>query len=57
MKKILILLILLNSCSLSTKENEVKIPNISYFDNLTLDKFRSKLLEYAIKSPYPNIDN
>ena len=53
MNKLLILLmILLYSCSSPVFRNDVKFP-----DDITFEDFRVQLEEYSRNNPYPNIDD
>ena len=47
-----IFLLFLMSCSQNTITT-----NINFDNEMGFDEFKSKLYEYAINNPYPNIDN
>ena len=54
-KRFLFLILILNSCSGNSEK--VNLQNDFQFnDNLSFEEFKTKLDEYAIKNPYPNID-
>tara|TARA_B100000035_G_C21000276_1_gene554557 strand:- start:1257 stop:1424 length:168 start_codon:yes stop_codon:yes gene_type:complete len=55
MKKIIILIFFLTSCSTQIEENlfQKKFD----FSNIKFEEFKLKLVEYSKKSSYPNIDN
>ena len=57
MKKILILLFLLLSCSFNKENKEIYLPNLNFSDDLTIEEFKVKLNQYAINKQYPNINN
>ena len=57
MKKILIIFFLLSACSTNQKTNKTRLENLNFSDNLTINEFKIRLEEYALNSPYPNIDN
>ena len=53
MNKLLILLmILLYSCSSPVTRNDIK-----FSDDITFEEFRVQLEEYSRNNPYPNIDD
>ena len=52
MKKILIISLFLFSCT----QNLVK-KDFIFNEKMSFDEFKIKLKEYAIKNPYPNINN
>jgi len=52
MKKILIISLFLFSCT----QNSVK-KDFIFNEKMSFDEFKIKLKEYAIKNPYPNINN
>ncbi len=53
MKKFLLILIFLNSCS----ANQEKInQEVLFNDQMTIEEFKLKLDEYSKKSKFPNID-
>ncbi|MDA9753154.1 hypothetical protein N9U93_01400 [Candidatus Pelagibacter sp.] len=56
MKKLLIFLVLLSSCSTVKEEKKISSKNLVFSDDLTLDEFIIKLDEYANNAPYPNIE-
>ena len=54
-KRFLFLILILNSCSGNSEK--VNLQNdLQFNDNLSFEEFKTKLDEYAIKNPYPNID-
>ena len=54
-KRFLFLILILNSCSGNSEK--VNLQNDFQFnDDLSFEEFKTKLDEYAIKKPYPNID-
>ena len=54
-KRFLFLILILNSCSGNSEK--VNLQNDFQFnDNLSFEEFKTKLDEYAINNPYPNID-
>lgn len=54
-KRLLFLILILNSCSGNSEK--VNLQNDFQFnDDLSFEEFKTKLDEYAIKNPYPNID-
>ena len=53
MKKYLIISLFLFSCT----QNSVKKNDFIFSEKMSFNKFKIKLKEYAIKNPYPNIDN
>ena len=57
MKKILIIFFLLSACSTNQVTNKARLENLNFSDNLTIYEFKIRLEEYALNSPYPNIDN
>tara|TARA_B100001093_G_scaffold514981_1_gene590263 strand:+ start:1035 stop:1208 length:174 start_codon:yes stop_codon:yes gene_type:complete len=57
MKKLLIIIIFISSCSSSKNELKNNLYDIKFSDNLTFEEFQIKLKEYAEDNPYPNINN
>ena len=55
MKKTIILILFLTSCSSQIEENLRK--KKFDFSNINFEEFKLKLIEYSKKSSYPNIDN
>ena len=54
-KRLLFLILFLNSCSGNSEK--VNLQNDFQFNyDLSFEEFKTKLDEYAIKNPYPNID-
>ena len=55
-KRFLFLILILNSCSGNSEK--VNLQNdFKFNDDLSFEEFKTKLDEYAIKNPYPNIDD
>tara|TARA_B100000575_G_C22679857_1_gene413517 strand:+ start:151 stop:324 length:174 start_codon:yes stop_codon:yes gene_type:complete len=54
MKKFLIILLILTSCSINQEKSNQKI---LFNDQMTIDEFRLKLKEYVKKSKFPNIND
>jgi hypothetical protein len=54
--KILFLFFLLIGCTSIESNSNVKKQNFDFSDDLSIEEFRIKLENYAINSPYPNID-
>lgn len=52
MKKILIVFLFLLSCAQNPVKND-----FVFSEKMSFDEFKIKLKEYAIKNPYPNINN
>ena len=59
MKKIILIILLLSSCTnyQTNKENNINDLSINFSDNLSIEEFKIKLEEYSYNNPYPNIDN
>ena len=56
MKRYLIFFLFLISCS--TNQNYLKVnSNFNFSNDLSFEEFEIKVEEYAINSPFPNIDN
>ena len=53
MKKFLIILLFLTSCSVN---QEISNQEILFNEQMTIDEFKLKLKEYVKKSKFPNID-
>ena len=53
---IILILILLSSCSQSDKKNLSMSVDFSNFYNLSIDEYRQKLDNYNKSKNYPNID-
>ena len=51
-KYLILIIILLTSCSSAKPRNDVNFSN-----NMSLDEFKLKLKEYSKNNPYPNINN
>ena len=57
MKKFLILLIFVTGCVANKSDNEKKISDVNFSDDMSIEEFRIKLEVYSNDNPYPNIDN
>tara|TARA_Y100001970_G_C14127595_1_gene799862 strand:+ start:1138 stop:1311 length:174 start_codon:yes stop_codon:yes gene_type:complete len=57
MRKILLLIFLLNACSIETNKKDLLISDPKFSDNLSIEDFKIKLKQYALSNEYPNIDN
>tara|TARA_B100001063_G_C16667706_1_gene504560 strand:- start:794 stop:967 length:174 start_codon:yes stop_codon:yes gene_type:complete len=57
MKKFFFIFFFLLSCSSNQNKISNNYSNIDFNEDLTFEQFKTKLEEYAINSPYPNIDN
>ena len=55
MKKLLVLFFLASCISPKTNVGNNKT-NLNFNNDLTFDEFNELLIQYAKKSPYPNID-
>ena len=55
MKKLLILFFLA-SCVSPNSNVSTKNTKLNFVDDLSFDEFNELLIQYAEKSPYPNID-
>ena len=55
-KLFIVILILLNSCSLDSKKNVSKRVDFDNFYNLSIDEYKQKLNDYNNSTDYPNID-
>ena len=56
MKKLLITFIIITGCSTYNDKFNNNNLDIKFSDNMSFEKFKVKLKEYADNSPYPNID-
>jgi len=56
MRLLIIILILLNSCSQNDKNNLSKSVDFTNFFNLSIDEYKQKLENYNKSNNYPNID-
>ena len=56
MRLLIIILILLNSCSQNDKNNLSKSVDFTNFFNLSIDEYKQKLENYNKSKNYPNID-
>ena len=54
-KRLLFLILFLNCCSGNSEKLNLQ-NDFQFNDNLSFEEFKTKLDEYAIKNPYPNID-
>ena len=52
----IIILILLNSCALNSKDNLYQSVDFSDFYNLSINEYKQKLENYNKLKNYPNID-
>ena len=57
MKKVILIFFLLSGCAYNETKHSSNYSDIIFSDNLTLDEFEFRLMEYTTNSPYPNIDN
>ena len=59
MKKIILIILLLTSCTnyQTNKENNINNLSINFSDNLSIEEFKIRLEEYSYNNAYPNIDN
>ena len=57
MKKFLILLIFFTGCVANKSDNEKKISDVNFSDDMSIEEFRIKLEVYSNDNPYPNLDN
>ena len=55
MKKIIILIFFLTSCSAQVEKN-LSQKSYDFSQDITFEEFKLKLNEYSKKSPYPKID-
>jgi len=53
---LIVILILLNSCSLSNKKNVSKKVDFDNFYDLSIDEYKKKLDDYNNSKDFPNID-
>ena len=56
MKKLLIIFIIITGCTTSNDKISNNNLEIKFSENMSFEEFQIKLEEYAINSPYPNID-
>ena len=56
MRLIILILILLNSCSQNDRNIVLKSVDFSNFYNLSIDEYKKKLEDYNKSKNYPNID-
>ena len=56
MKKLLITFIIITGCSTYNEDLSYNNLDIKFSDYMSFEEFKVKLEEYAINSPYPNID-
>ena len=52
----IVILILLNSCTLGSKKNVSKKVDFDNFYNLSIDEYKLKLNDYNNSTDFPNID-
>ena len=57
MKKMIIILIFLVGCKSNYNDQTTNTFNKKSFNNLSFEEFKVKLIEYANKSPYQNIED
>ena len=53
---LIVILILLNSCTLSNKKNVSKKVDFDNFYDLSIDEYKKKLDDYNNSKDFPNID-
>ena len=53
---LIVILILLNSCSFSNKKNVSKKVDFDNFYDLSIDEYKKKLDDYNNSKDFPNID-
>ena len=53
---LIVILILLNSCTLSNKKNVSKKVDFDNFYDLSIDEYKKKLDDYNNSNDFPNID-
>ena len=56
MKRIILIIFLLSGCSFNQVDITNNLSEKSFSGNLSFEEFKTKLIEYSINSPYPNID-
>jgi hypothetical protein len=61
---LLTLVLILSSCSLNKNstywnhdQETSRVQNINWIDHLSIKEFKTKLDDFAINSPYPNLNN
>ena len=57
MKKFIIIFLLISACSTNNNRSDNNVIDIRYLDNMSIEEFKIKLIEYSNNSSYPNIDN
>ncbi len=57
MKKCLIIFCFLISCSSNQNQLKNNYSDFRFNEDLSFEEFKIKLEDYALNSPYPNIDN
>ena len=57
MNRYLLIFLFLISCSSNSDSTKKNFQNLDFSNDLTFEKFKEKLEEYAKNQPYPNIDN
>ena len=57
MKKTIIMLFFLIGCKSNYNNQTLRTYDNEIFNNLSFEEFKIKLIEYAKKSPYPNIED
>jgi len=57
MNRYLLIFLFLISCSSNSNFTQKNFQNLDFSNDLTFEKFKEKLEEYAKNQPYPNIDN
>ena len=57
MKKLIIIFLLISACSTNNNRSDNNVIDIRYLDNMSIEEFKIKLIEYSNNSSYPNIDN
>ena len=57
MKRFFLIFFLLSGCAYNQNQKINSYPTIDFSNVSTIEEFIIKLEEYAINSPYPNIDD
>ena len=56
MKKLILLFFIVTSCS-QPLAKKTSLKKINIYENLSLDEFKSRMINYAKKSDFPDIKN